>query len=88
MSVHDSKAYRKMDVTRECISRILKLREILLNLVNVAVDCVIRRQRQMCIRDRSFAVRVHDSKAYRKMDVTRKRTSCLLYTSPSPRDVG
>ena len=41
MSVHDSKAYRKMDVTRECISRILKLSEILLNLVNVAVVCAI-----------------------------------------------
>ena len=27
--VHDSQAYRKMDVTRECISRILELREIL-----------------------------------------------------------
>ena len=41
--VHDSKAYRKMDVTRECISRILGLREILLSfqtgfsLVNAAV---------------------------------------------------
>ena len=29
--VHDSQAYRKMDVTRERISRILKLREILLS---------------------------------------------------------
>ena len=28
--VHDSQAYRKMDVTRERISRILELREILL----------------------------------------------------------
>ena len=43
MRVHDSQAYRKMDVTRERISRILKLREILLSiqtgfsLVNVAV---------------------------------------------------
>ena len=41
--VHDSQAYRKMDVTRERISRILELREILLsfqmgfNLVNAAV---------------------------------------------------
>ena len=30
MRVHDSQAYRKMDVTRERISRILKLRKILL----------------------------------------------------------
>ena len=41
--VHDSQAYRKMDVTRERISRILELKETLLsyqtgfNLVNVAV---------------------------------------------------
>ena len=41
--VHVSQAYRKMDVTRERISRILELREILLsfhigfNLVNAAV---------------------------------------------------
>ena len=41
--VHDSQAYRKMDVTRERISRILELREILLSiqtgfsLVNAAV---------------------------------------------------
>ena len=47
MRVHDSQAYRKMDVTRERISRILKLREIFLsfqtgfNLVNVAVVCAI-----------------------------------------------
>ena len=45
--VHDSQAYRKMDVTRERISRILELREILLsfqngfNLVNTAVVCAI-----------------------------------------------
>ena len=45
--VHDSQAYRKMDVTRERISLILELREILLsfqtgfNLVNVAVVCAI-----------------------------------------------
>ena len=45
--VHDSQAYRKMDVTRERISRILELREILLsfqtgfNLVNAAVACAI-----------------------------------------------
>ena len=41
--VHNSQAYRKKDVTRERISRILELREILLsfqtdfNLVNAAV---------------------------------------------------
>ena len=43
--VHDSQAHRKMDVTRERISRILELREILLSfqtgfsLVNSAVAC-------------------------------------------------
>ena len=47
MRVHNSQAYRKMDVTRERISRILELREILLsfqtgfNLVNAAVVCAI-----------------------------------------------
>ena len=47
MRVRDSQAYRKMDVTRECISRILELREILLsiqtgfNLVNASVVCAI-----------------------------------------------
>ena len=30
--VHDSQAYRKMDATRECVSRILELREILFSL--------------------------------------------------------
>ena len=45
--VHDSQAYRKLDVTRERISRILELREILLliqtgfTLVNAAVVCAI-----------------------------------------------
>ena len=45
--VHDSQAYRKMDVTRERTSRILELREILLsfqtvfNLVHAAVVCAI-----------------------------------------------
>ena len=45
--VLDSQAYRKMDVTRERISRILVLREILLSiqtgfsLVNAAVVCAI-----------------------------------------------
>ena len=45
--VCDSQAYRKMDVTRERISRIFELREILLsnqiglNLVNAAVVCAI-----------------------------------------------
>ena len=47
MKVHDSQAYRKMDLTRERISRILELREILLSiqigfsLVNAAVACAI-----------------------------------------------
>ena len=45
MTVHDLQAYRKMDVTRERISRILELREILLSfqtgLVNAAVVCAI-----------------------------------------------
>ena len=47
MRVHDSQAYRKMDVTREHISRFLELREILLsfqtgfNLVDAAVACAI-----------------------------------------------
>ena len=45
--VYDSQAYRKMDVRRERISRILELREVLLSiqigfsLVNVAVACAI-----------------------------------------------
>ena len=45
--VHDSQAYRKMDVTRERISRILELREIRLSiqtgfsLVNAAVVSAI-----------------------------------------------
>ena len=45
--VHDSQAYRQVYVTRERISRILELREILLsfqtglNLVNAAVVCAI-----------------------------------------------
>ena len=44
---HDSQAHRKMDVTRERISRILELREIHLSiqtgfsLVNAAVVCAI-----------------------------------------------
>ena len=47
MRVHDSQAYRKMDVTRERNSRILELREIFLSiqtgfsLVNAVVACVI-----------------------------------------------
>ena len=47
MRVHDSQAYKKMDVTRERVSRILKLREILLsfqtgfNLVSAAAVCAI-----------------------------------------------
>ena len=45
--VHDSHAYRKVDVTRERISRILELRETLLSfqtgysLINAAVVCAI-----------------------------------------------
>ena len=45
--VHDSQAYRKMNVTRERISGILELREIFLsfqtgfNLVNAVVVCAI-----------------------------------------------
>ena len=47
MRVHDSQVYRKMDMTREHISHILELREILLSiqtgfsLVNAAVACAI-----------------------------------------------
>ena len=47
MGVHDSHACRKMDVTRERISGVLGLREILLsfqtgfNLVSAAVVCAI-----------------------------------------------
>ena len=47
MRVRDSQAYREMDVTRERISRIFELREILLSiqagfsLVNAAVLCAI-----------------------------------------------
>ena len=47
MRVHDSQAYRKKDVIRECISHILELREILLsiqtgfNLVSAATVCSI-----------------------------------------------
>ena len=45
--VHDSQAYRRMDVTRERISRILELREILpsfqtgFNLITAAIVCAI-----------------------------------------------
>ena len=45
--VHDSQAYRKMDVTRECISLILELRKKKLsfqtgfNLAKAAVVCAI-----------------------------------------------
>ena len=47
MSVFDSQAYRKIRVTRERISRISELRDLLLsfqtgfNLVNAAVVCAI-----------------------------------------------
>ena len=34
VKVHDSQAYRKMDVTMVCISRYLELREILLSFQN------------------------------------------------------
>ena len=45
VKVHNTQTYRKMDVTRECISRILELRKMLLsfqtgfNLVYAAVVC-------------------------------------------------
>ena len=47
MRVHDSQAYRKMDVTRKRIRRIVELREILLsfqtafNHVKAAVVCAV-----------------------------------------------
>ena len=47
VKVHDSQAYRKKDVTKERISRILELREIPLsfktgfNIVNAALVCAI-----------------------------------------------
>ena len=47
MRVNHSQAYMKMDVTRERISRILELKEILLSfqtgfsLANAAVDCAV-----------------------------------------------
>ena len=47
VKVNDSQAYRKMDLTREPITPILELREILLSiqtgfsLVNAAVACAI-----------------------------------------------
>ena len=47
MRVHESQAYSKTEVTRERISRVLELREILLsfqtgfNLVSAAVVCAI-----------------------------------------------
>ena len=47
MRVLDPQAYRKMDVTRDCISRIFELREILMlfqidfNLVNATLVCAI-----------------------------------------------
>ena len=47
MRVHDSQAYRKMNVTRKCISLVLELREILpsfqtgFNIVSTAVACAI-----------------------------------------------
>ena len=50
MRVHDSQAYRKMFVTRERISRILELREILLSIetdfsfVNAADHSILLRR--------------------------------------------
>ena len=47
LKVHDTQAIKKMDVTKERISRVLELREILLSiqigfsLVNAAVVCAI-----------------------------------------------
>ena len=47
VGVHDSQAFRKMNVTKERTSRILELKEIFLsfqigfNLVNAAVVCAI-----------------------------------------------
>ena len=47
VTVNNSQAYRKMDVTRDCISHILELKEVLLsfqtgfNLVSAAVVCTI-----------------------------------------------
>ena len=47
MRLHDSQAYREMGATRERISRVLELREILLsfqigfNLVSAAVVCAV-----------------------------------------------
>ena len=40
VKVHDSQAYRKMDVTRERITRILELREILLS-IRIGIGLVI-----------------------------------------------
>ena len=54
MRVHESQAYRNMDVTRERISCILELREVLLSiqigfsLVNAAVACAILRLELLC----------------------------------------
>ena len=38
--VHESQTYRKMDVTRECISRILELREILLSIQFISANLI------------------------------------------------
>ena len=55
--VHDSQAYRKMDVTRECISHILEPREMLLSfqtgfnlVIAAAVGAVLE---SVCVFDRS-----------------------------------
>ena len=68
--VHDLQAYRKMDVTRERISRILELREMLLsfqtgfNLVNTAIVCAILEN-----------ISVQDTKQICRFDTSRRLTS-------------
>ena len=68
--VHDSQAYRKMDVTREHIGCILELRKILLSiqigfsLVNAAVVCAILEN-----------ISVQDTKQICRFDTSRRLTS-------------
>ena len=48
MRVHDSQAYREMDVTRERISRILELRKILMSFqtgFNLTAYCLAKGQK-------------------------------------------
>ena len=60
VKVHDSQAYRKMDVTREHFRCILELREILLlfqtgfNLVSAAVVCGILETREPQIQSKTL----------------------------------